>query len=131
MQLEPYVEYFFPGILMSEHTTRKLTAGGTRVAAALEQLPEGAFAFRLFELPIVPADTDEYQVIPKRKNESKMFYPEGTLHSIAEVESWGEDYRILASNMRGNGWNTVVKCRTGNFQPFESGDVVLGGPQTD
>ena len=121
--LHPYAEYYFPGILFSESTTLKLEHGGAEEAA--KRAPENAFAFRLFELPEVPKDTDEFQVIPKRKNESKMHYLDGTLHSVEEVESWGEEHRILASNMRGNSWNTVVKCRTGNYQPFEAGDVLV------
>jgi hypothetical protein len=35
------------------------------------------------------------------------------------------DYSILLSNMRGNGWERVVRTRRGNFQPIEPGDVVL------
>jgi len=37
----------------------------------------------------------------------------------------GPDYSILLANMRGNGWDRVVRTNRGNFQPVEPGDVVL------
>lgn len=37
----------------------------------------------------------------------------------------GEDKRILASNMRCNGWNRVILCGTGNWQPFTAEDQLL------
>jgi hypothetical protein len=37
----------------------------------------------------------------------------------------GHDYSILLANMRGNGWERVVRTRRGNFQPVEPVDVVL------
>ena len=118
-----YAEYYLPGILMSESTTQKLEKRDSQEAA--RAAPEDAFGFRLFELPTVPRSTREYEIVPKRKRVSKMYYIDATLHSLAEVESWGDEYQVLASNMRVNKWDTVVKCRTGNFQPFESGDTVV------
>ncbi len=44
---------------------------------------------------------------------------------VADVERLDGDHSILLSNMRGNGWERVVLTRRGNFQPLESGDVVL------
>jgi hypothetical protein len=41
----------------------------------------------------------------------------------------GHDYSILLSNMRGNGWEQVVRTRRGNFQPIEPGDVVVPADQ--
>jgi hypothetical protein len=33
--------------------------------------------------------------------------------------------RILLRNMEGNGWRSVVRTRSGNFQPLADGDVVV------
>ena len=49
----------------------------------------------------------------------------GTVHTLAEVESWGDEFRILAANMAGNGWARIVKTNRGNYQPVEDRDVVL------
>jgi hypothetical protein len=43
----------------------------------------------------------------------------------ADVAQLGDGHDILLSNMRGNGWERVVRTRRGNFQPVEPGDVVI------
>ena len=47
--------------------------------------------------------------------------------TAADIERWddADQYAILLSNMRGNGWERVVRTRRGNFQPVEPGDVVV------
>lgn len=54
----------------------------------------------------------------------------GEALTAADIEAWPDaaDYRILLSNMRGNGWSTVVRTRCGNFQPVNVNDVVV--PET-
>lgn len=42
---------------------------------------------------------------------------------LDQVRAMGFD--ILASNMRANGWPTVIRCRTGNWQPFDDDDRLL------
>ena len=32
---------------------------------------------------------------------------------------------ILLRNMRGNGWNRVIRTRLGTFKPYEDGVVVV------
>ena len=54
----------------------------------------------------------------------------GETFTADEIEAWSnaDSYRILLSNMRGNGWERVVRTRAGNFQPVESVDVVVSRP---
>lgn len=51
----------------------------------------------------------------------------GEALTAADIERLddGHDYRTLLSNMRGNGWERVVRTRRGNFQPVDPGDVVI------
>lgn len=42
-----------------------------------------------------------------------------------DVKRLDGDHSILLANMRGNGWERIVRTRQGNFQPVERGDVVL------
>lgn len=51
--------------------------------------------------------------------------------TVADIESWpdAEDYRILLSNMRGNGWDPIVRTRRGNFQPINPEDVVVSSAE--
>lgn len=45
--------------------------------------------------------------------------------TVDDVRSLGDGYGTLIANMEGNRWEEVVRTRLGNFQPIESGDVVL------
>ena len=51
----------------------------------------------------------------------------GEVLTAADVEALddGQDYSILLSNMRGNGWERIVRTNRGNFQPVEAHDVVI------
>jgi hypothetical protein len=124
-----HVEYFIPGILMPETTTRRLECfPGDRVRVATKEAPERAFCFVLYELPDdVPPSTDEYRVTPKRRNVTARYYlPPCTVWTAEQLEMRNaEEFGILISNMRGNGWERVVECRTHNWQPLMEGDVVL------
>jgi hypothetical protein len=51
-----------------------------------------------------------------------------TAEDIEQLDD-GEDYSILLSNMRGNGWERVVRTRRGNFQPVEPVDHVVAAAQ--
>jgi hypothetical protein len=44
---------------------------------------------------------------------------------IAADQLIGDEFDILRSNMRSNGWNTVVRTRRGNYQPIKANDVVV------
>ena len=49
-----------------------------------------------------------------------------TLQNIKDdSETQKDKYRILISNMESNGWDEVVKCITGNFQPLLKSDKVF------
>jgi hypothetical protein len=68
-------------------------------------------------------------VVPRAKNKSGRYYIGGTLYTVEQLEhrmaATGEDFKILASNMRGNRWGRVIECRTGNWQPFEADDWIV------
>jgi hypothetical protein len=51
----------------------------------------------------------------------------GEVLSVSDIENMEDTalYSILLSNMRGNGWERVVRTRLGNFQPLEPDDVVV------
>lgn len=49
----------------------------------------------------------------------------GELLTNVEVAALPGNHETLLSNMRSNGWDTVVRTRVGNFQPFQENDVVI------
>ena len=119
-----YVELFYPGTLFAEnerHLVKKRDANG------IAKKYPGAFSFQFYDLTSKPVNVDgvERIVAGHRKKVSPKYYPGGTILTAEDVKSMAGDHKILLSNMVGNGWERIVRCRTGNFQPFEKGDVVL------
>lgn len=120
-------EYLFPGSLFSEETVRVLPERS--VEAAVEAAPKGCFCFTLYDTETAPDLGPDFKVLPVRKNVSGRYYLGGELYDVAAIESLASaealDLSILASNMRANGWERVIRCVTGNWQPFTDGDVLV------
>lgn len=121
MTKQIYVEYYYPGILMSETSQRKVKSRD--LSEALRKLPENAFAFRFMER--VESKVDGETVRGDFKNYSGMYYPDGTKLSLAEVKKQYKKEKILISNMEINKYDHVVRCRTGNWQPLNKGDQII------
>lgn len=123
MQKVPKAKYLIPGILMPEEMTVDLDDYSPIEAA--EKAPDAAYCFTIYRLPVVDFHVPSgFDVTPKPRDESNRYYLGGMLYSLEEIEDMaGMD--ILACNMRCNGWDRVILCRTGNWQPFEKGDAIL------
>ena len=61
----------------------------------------------------------------ERINVSPMRYYGGKLYTVAELKREFPNERILISNIEGNGYDKAIRCRTGNWQPFEETDVFV------
>lgn len=134
--LRNVVEYstgirFFP-----EPVTKELAEGETwdvdaLVRQALEAMPEDAWAFRL-GVRVVETwtmdDSGEKGERVKHEWRPGRYYPSARAYTVAEIEAMPGDHRILAGNVQGNdrtGNPRGVRCRLGNWQMLEPGDVVL------
>lgn len=115
------VEFLIPGTLMPESTVRELTSRDPE--EALSCAPDHAFAFTIYDVEDAPDLGPDFKVTAKRKNVSGRYYIDAEPFEIAEVRAMGED--ILAANMQANRWDTVVRCRTGNWQPFTDEDHLV------
>lgn len=114
-----YVEFLYPGIIVSETSVKELKEGERDNI----QMPDGAFGYRFFE--VMETKTDDGEVLKsKRRNVSNWYY-EGKKLSLVDVETLYPKEKILISNMRNNNWMYVVKTKFGQFIPFLEGDVVL------
>lgn len=128
MTITHHAEYLLPGLLMPESTRRTLTERS--VTEALEHAPEAAFCFKLYSTETPPDLGPDFTVTPKRKDESGRYYIAAEVFTAEQIEALPGDYTILLANMRGNRWDRLVRCRTGNWQPLEDGDVVLEAAAT-
>jgi hypothetical protein len=118
-----YIEFLYPGSFVAESSTKEVK---TREVSKVK-VPKSAFGFKFFDIlsVVVDADSRKVQLTSERINMSPMHYYGGKLYTLAEVEREFPQNDTLVQNMKGNGWGKVIRCRTGNWQPFEDVDVFV------
>lgn len=118
--LKHYVEYVYPGCIVSESSKREVTDRIPELAR--EKMPEGAFGFRFMDRQEM---TSNGETLSGEFKDIGSWHYEGTMYTIEEVKSLFPDKEILISNMECNHWNRVVKTKFGQFINLNDGDVVL------
>jgi hypothetical protein len=120
-----YVEYELPGVFVAEQDRRPVSSRDPRKAA--ETAPRQAFAFTFYDVVVATAYVDDEEVTTTSRSRSRSgrYFIDGEQFDAAGVEALPGDHHILLANMRGNGWEHVVRCRTGNFQPMQPGDEIV------
>jgi hypothetical protein len=120
-----YVTYLYPGTFFSEEDGREV-AGRDPQRTARDAAP-GVFAFSFHDIAVstVTVDGREVELRSGPIRKSPMYFIDAERLGVADVEELAGDNRILLSNMRCNGWGTVLRCRTGNFQPEGPSDIVI------
>ncbi len=120
------VEYVYPGIIVSESSSKQMSQRDPREAVIMA--PESSYAFRFYEVTKALDLGADFKVTPVARNHSAWHYIDGQIFTVADVEARQDPSdEILISNMKCNGYDRVVKCRTGNWVPMSEGDVVVGG----
>lgn len=133
--------YYLPGSFFAEDVSKELS--DRSVDAAIARAPMSAFAFVLYDTPIIDFeyDADRFKVNPTPQNESAKHYIGGTIYTcdelraLAVAEGDPDRYRTLIANVtqyRPNGGSVegrAIRCRTGNWQRFEDGDVLVDAPE--
>lgn len=120
-----YVEYLYPGAFFSEESATPVT--GRDPARIAREASASVFAFRFYDIATTTVTVGGEQVETRSGaiNATARYYIDAEKLTAAAVEALPGDHKILLSNMRGNGWDPILRCRTGNFQPLEDGDVVI------
>ena len=118
MREQLYVRFLYPGTFFSESSTKAVDSDDV---GDLYPLPSRAFGFR-FEKRWEGEDPTGRPMTGDFEKVGPFHYIDGEIFTIDELPE-DSSYDILRSNMRGNGYERVIKCRTGNFQPFDEGDV--------
>jgi len=121
-----YVAYLHPGSFFSEESVSKVPNRDPNQQT--KDAPQSAFAFFYYDIvtSVVDVEGERIETASTRRNISKTYYVDAELLDYAAVEALANEegisptsHRILLSNMHGNGYDLVVRCRTGNFQPYE------------
>lgn len=127
-----YVRYFMPGAFVSEEGTREVPERNPYQIA--RELPADVFAFEFFDklVTTVKDGDEEVQLASGERNRSGRFYIDAEKLTASDIASAaavevlpGDRRRVLLSNMRSNGWDVMLRCRTGNFQPMQAGDSII------
>lgn len=118
--IKHFIIYLMPGSFMSETSSREVLNWG--VQDAIEAAPKNAFCFYFKTME----QKDGVWGGPKEIDRSGTYFLGGEVFSYADIPDTSK-YHTLRSNMKSNGWDYVIKCRTGNYQPFASdkGDVLI------
>ena len=130
MRFKHWARYYRPGSFFPEDEARELS--DRSVDAALTVAPSDAFAFVLYDTAIAEFEFDAglFRVVPIPQNESAKHYIGGDiftadqLRALAIEEGDPQRYRILISNVSRYEKGVpvegrAIRCRTGNWQPFE------------
>lgn len=121
---QTYAEFYYPGVIVSETNIEPIK---NRNVERL-QVPEGAYGFIFFDIISIDIK-DEFskklKLKSKRLNISPFHYYGGTIYTLKEVKKNFPNEKILISNMEVNHYKKVIKCRTGNFQPFNKGSKYI------
>jgi hypothetical protein len=126
MRTATIAEYKTPGTFFPEEGEIEVDSRDPK--ETLNRLPASTFAFRFVTLTWLTATDEtgeEFERGPSRSNVTGWYYPGGELYDYATVAALPGDHHILLSNMQDNGWDPIVRCRTGNWQPFSSTDQLL------
>ena len=119
--LKHYVEYLYPGILVSETSIVEVAERDVKAVT----IPDDCFGFRFFDRTVTVIDGEI--LTGDRKNVSGWYY-QGEKMTLEQVKAiYGSDpkYRILIANMEGNGMGTVVKTKFGQFLRLYDNDTIL------
>lgn len=123
-ELAHWAEYLTPGSFFPEEVVKRLDAHDP--VEALFKAPKSAYCFVLYDTEPPPDLGPKFTVKAVPQNRSARYYIGGELHNYDEVKELG--HAVLAGNMTANKWDTVIHCRTGNWQPFMEDDLQLEDP---
>ena len=120
-----YVEYLYPGAFFPEESARAVP--GRNPGQIAREAPAGVFAFTFYDEVTATVTTggEEVRLRSRAIRKTGRYYIDAEKLTAADVEALPGDHKILLANMRGNRWDVILRCRAGNFQPMEGGDVVI------
>ena len=115
-----YIEFSHPGAFFSEYTTREVEDRDVWKVV----MPDDAFAFRFFDIVATTTD-DKVKLVSSRLNVSPTHYYGGQVFSLAELKRDYPESRTLIANITSEENQKAIRCRTGNWQPFEATDIFI------
>ncbi len=118
-QTKTYVEFFYPGVFLSESSSQEVES---RDVSKLE-IPEGVFGFSFYDITTTAVDGET--LTGKAKNRSKSYVIAERVMTLEDVKKEVPNSDILQSNMKMNGWDQVARTVHGSFQPVDDNTIVI------
>ncbi|MBI2268615.1 MAG: hypothetical protein HYU80_04245 [Candidatus Blackburnbacteria bacterium] len=119
-------ELLMPGTLFSESDVVELH--GRSVEELARTVNNNVFAIVTYKVLEGTFETNgkTVKVTSERFDVSPRTYIGGEVYNLQQVKAMSVD-ETLVNNMVVNKWPQVIKCRTGNWQPFEpnKGEILL------
>lgn len=124
VEVTTYVVYLSPGRFFSEEDARVVSDRNVQRDAA--DAPRSSFAFFYFDMLTVNVRYGDKDVplVSGRLAESKHYYLDAELISADTLAQLG-GYDSVLQDMRSNGLDSALRCRTGNFRPYLPDKVEL------
>lgn len=121
-----YVKFYSPGTLVAEITAEPIDSWDIDKAVEMSKQIVERHGATPYAFKFTTRAREDNELDSKQVAESGYYFLGGQVKTLAEVEA-EEPGSILASNMRGNGWDKVVTTNNSYkwTQPLEPGDVVL------
>lgn len=112
-----YVEFLHPGSFYPEESRIEIASQGAQF-----DIPESAYAYTIYSVE-TRTTTVESEVFEKkiRTTIPGRVYIGGEVLTLDDLPDTSE-FSILRGNMRSNNYERVIRCRTGNYQPFTAED---------
>lgn len=121
-----YAEISYPGFFFPETSTVKVSKKTTAKELFKEYGKNGAYRIDFF------SRTEEKsgdEVLRGKNKPEKGHFLYGKGYSLDEVKKMKVDGGQLASNIECNGWKGAVKCKPGNWQPWDEDTTIVECPQ--
>ena len=124
-EVTTYVKYLYPGALCPEESSVPVTERDPEKIA--READPAVFAFSFYDVTVITVEVggEDTELRGGERNPSPLYYIDAEKLTADDVAALPGDHSILLSNMRGNGWDVILRCRAGNFRPIEDGDVVI------
>jgi hypothetical protein len=124
LEVVELAELYMPGSFMDESST--VEVNGRTIEQIARTADISVFAVRTFKVLEGTAQVGDktVKVRSERFDVSPQAFVGGDVFTLEEVKTQFPQHSTLISNMEGNGWNRVIRARTGNWKPYE-GEAVL------
>lgn len=124
-EMTVHAVYNFTGLMFDENAGEVIPAYDPE--GVLGAAPAHAHNFKLFEVHTLTTE-DGTVYTAKPSHVSPTYWIDAELIDYADVPQ-DREHRILRDNMETNGWDKVVKTRSGGFREWTATDVFLSSAE--